>query len=417
MDRPIQKKKWTTGRIIMMIGGTAFIYLIIHLLFIRDVRSRIFVDPDQLSIVTVQRDKFQEFIPVDGIVYPKSTVYIDAVQGGVVEEIFVEDGALLRKGDPILKLSNPNMELSFMETETRIVEAINNLQNSKIDLERNKIFRQQEIVDLQYKIDQTTKDFERTELLYSDSLISSKEYEDAKRDFDFTLKQLTIALKLQQLDSLASVEQEKQIQQSIRRMYDNMGLLHKNLELLYIKAPVDGKLSSFNVEIGQTKSQGEHLGQVDLQDGFKLQANIDERYISRVHTGQEAEFDFSGKTYQLAIHKIYTGVTGGSFPVDLLFVGDYPKNIKRGQTIQLRLEFNRPAEALIIKRGGFFQTSGGNWIYVVDPSGRFAIKRKIRLGSQNTYFYEVLEGLQEGEKVIISSYDPFGDKEKLIFRQ
>lgn len=416
MDRPIQKKKWTTGRIVLMVGGTAFFYLIIHLLFIRDTRSRIYVDPAELSIVTVQRDKFQEFIPVDGIVYPKSTVFIDAVQGGVVEEIFVEDGALLKKGDPILKLSNPNMELSFMETETRIVEAINNLQNSKIDLERNKIYRQQEIIDLQYQIDQTTKNFQRTEILYADSLISTKEFEDSRRNYEFTLKQLTISLKLQRLDSLASVDQEKQILQSIRRMYDNMGLLHKNLELLYIKAPVDGKLSSFNVEIGQTKSQGEHLGQVDMQDGFKLQANIDERYVSRIHTGQEAELDFGGTTYRLAVHKIYTGVTGGSFPVDLLFTGDSPDNIKRGQTIQLRLEFSRPADAIIIKRGGFFQTTGGNWIYVVDPSGRYAIKRKIRLGNQNTYFYEVLEGLQEGEKVIVSSYEPFGNKEKLIFK-
>ncbi|HOW26514.1 MAG TPA: HlyD family efflux transporter periplasmic adaptor subunit [Bacteroidales bacterium] len=416
MDRPIQKKKWTAGRITLIIGGVAFAYLIVHLLFIRDTRSRMYVDPKELSIVKVQLDKFQEFIPVDGIVYPKNTVYIDAVQGGVVEEVFVEDGALLKKGDPILKLSNPNMELSFMETETRIVEAINNLQNSKIDLERNKIFRQQEIVDLQYQIDQTTKNFQRTEKLYADSLISTKEFEDSKRDYEFSMKQLTISLKLQRLDSLSTLDQERQIQQSIRRMYDNMGLLHKNLELLYIKAPVDGKLSSFNVEIGQTKSQGEHLGQVDLQDGFKLQANIDERYVSRVTRGQEAELDFNGTTYRLAVHKIYTGVSGGSFPVDLLFTGDAPDNIKRGQTIQLRLELSRPADAIIIKRGGFFQTTGGNWIYVVDPSGRFALKRKIRLGSQNTYFYEVLEGLREGEQVIVSSYDPFGDKEKLIFR-
>lgn len=399
-----------------MIGCAAFAYLIIHLLFIRDTRSRIYVDPGELSVVTVQKDKFQEFIPVDGIVYPKNTVYIDAVQGGVVEEVFVEDGALLKKGDPILKLSNPNMELSFMETETRIVEAINNLQNSKIDLERNKIFRQQEIVNLQYQIDQATKNFQRMERLYADSLISTKEFEDAKRDHEFSLKQLTISLKLQRLDSLATVDQERQIQQSIRRMYDNMGLLHKNLEMLYIKAPVDGKLSSFSVEIGQTKSQGEHLGQVDLQDGFKLQANIDERYVSRVYVGQEAELDFSGRTYRLAVHKIYTGVSGGSFPVDLLFAGDAPDHIKRGQTIQLRLEFSRPSDAIVIKRGGFFQTTGGNWIYVVDPSGRFAVKRRIRLGNQNTYFYEVLEGLQEGEKVVVSSYEPFGDKEKLIFK-
>lgn len=416
MDRPIQKKKWTSRRIVIIIAGTVFLYLLVHLFFIRDPRSRLYVNPDLLTFYTVKLDKFQEFIPIDGVVYPKSTVFIDAVQGGVVEEVFVEDGAMLSQGDPILKLSNSNMELNFMETETRIVEAINNLQNSKIDLERNKFYRQREIVDLQYQIDQATKDFSRKEELYDELLISTKEFEDAKRDYDFTLKQLNISINLQRLDSTASVEQERQIQQSIRRMYDNMGLLRKNLDLLYIKAPADGKLSSFNVQIGQTKSPGEHLGQIDMQDGFKLQANIDERYVSRVYTGQEAEFDYSGKTYKLFIHKIYTGVSAGSFQVDLLFNEDYPESIKRGQTIACRLFFSRPAEALVIKRGGFFQKTGGNWIYVVDPSGNYAVKREIRLGSQNTYYYEVLEGLDEGEKVIVSSYDAFGGKDKLIFR-
>jgi HlyD family secretion protein len=416
MDRPIQKKRWTTKRIIVIIIGTAFFYLIIHLLFIRDKQTRLYVDSDQLSIATVKLDKFQEFIPVDGIVYPKNTVYIDAVQGGVVDQVFVEDGAILTKGDPILKLTNSNMELSFMETETRVVEAINNLQNSKIDLERNKFYRQREIVDLQYQIDQTTIDFSRKENLYTDGLISTKEYEDAKRNFEFSLRQLNISMNLQRLDSAASVEQERQIKESIKRMHENLLLLRKNLELLYIKAPADGKLSSFNVEIGQTKSPGEHLGQIDMQDGFKLQAAIDERYISRVYVGQEAEFDFTGTTYQLYVNKIYTNVTGGSFQVDLYFKDDSPGSIKRGQTIQLRLEFSRPTEAIIVKRGGFFQETGGNWIYVVDPSGGFASKRKIRIGNQNTYYYEVLEGLKPGENVIVSSYDSFGNKDKLIFR-
>lgn len=416
MDRPIEKKKWTAKKIITILAITAFVYLIIHLIFIRDKQSKLYVNADQLTITEVKLDKFQEFIPIDGVVYPKNTVYIDAVQGGVVEEIYVEDGALLRKGDPILKLSNAGMELNFMEQETRILDAINNLQNSKIDLDRNNFYRQREIIELNYQIDRTKIDFGRKKQLFQDSLISAKEFEDAQRDYEFNMKQLHISLELKKLDSISGIAQERQINISIERMNTNLELLKENLEKLYIRATADGKLSSFSVEIGQNKVPGEHLGQIDMLDGFKLQANIDERYISRVYYEQEAEFDFNGVNYQLYINKIYTDVTNGTFQVDLFFKDGYPKSIKRGQTIQLRLVFSRPQEAIIVKRGGFFQETGGNWIYVVDPSGGFAVKRKIRIGNQNTYYYEVLEGLQPGEKVIVSSYDTFGNKDKLIFR-
>jgi HlyD family secretion protein len=213
------------------------------------------------------------------------------------------------------------------------------------------------------------------------------------------------------------VEQSRQINNSIDRMHNNLNLLNKNLQNLIIKSPATGKLSSFSVEIGQTKTAGEHLGQIDMmEDGFKLRANIDERYISTVFIGQGAEFDFAGGTFQLEIMKIYTDVNNGSFQVDLKFTGEEPKEIKRGQTVQLRLKFSSVRDAIIVKRGGFFQETGGNWIYVINPSGDFAIKRSIRLGRQNSNFYEVMEGLQPGEKVIVSSYEAFGKKDKLVFK-
>ncbi|MCK5838932.1 MAG: HlyD family efflux transporter periplasmic adaptor subunit [Bacteroidales bacterium] len=416
MDRPIEKKRWTAKKIISIVAIASFAYLLIHLFFLRDRQSRLNVFEDQLTIVPVKLDKFQEFIPIDGVVFPKNTIYIDAVQGGVVEIIYVEDGAILNKGDSILKLMNANMEIRYMEQETRILDAINNLQNSKINLERNKFYRQQEILDLEYRIDKVKKDFRRKEDLFDEKLISEVEFEDAGRELELTVKKLQISIKLKKLDSTASVSQVKQINVSILRMEENLSLLGANLENLYIKAPAFGKLSSFGVEIGETKSSGEHLGQIDMLDGFKLRANIDERYISRVYNGQDAEIDFGGENYRLFINKIYTDVTAGSFQVDLYFKDDYPTNIKRGQTIQIRLEFSRPTEALIIKRGGFFQETGGNWIYIVDPSGEFATRRSIRLGSQNTYYYEVIEGLKPGEKVIVSSYDSFGNKDKLVFK-
>jgi len=416
MDRIIEKKKWTTGKLLAMAGGALVLMLLAWMLFFRDNRSSLYVDKSQVTIAAVQKGKFQEFIPVDGVVFPRNTIYIDAVQGGIVEEVFVEDGAILKQGDPILKLANANMELSYMDQETRMYDAINNLSNTLISFEQLRYTRQKEIIQLHYEIDKVKTDFTRKEQFYKDELISQKEFEDAKRDFNYSLKQLEITLRLRKLDSISGVAQGSQINSSMDRMRNNLSLLKRNMDNMTIKSPAEGKLSSFIVEIGQTKSAGEHLGQIDLMDGFKLRANIDERYISRVYTGQKSEFDLGGKIYSLQISKIYTDVTNGSFQVDLVFDGNEPADIKRGQTVQLRVQFSGANDALIVRRGGFFQETGGNWIYVVDPSGTYATKRNIKIGRQNTSNYEVLDGLQPGEQVLISSYDSFGGKEKLIFR-
>jgi HlyD family secretion protein len=416
MDRIIEKKKWTLKKIIQYAGIAVFCLFIIYLFFFLDRSSRVNVEKSQITTATVTLDNFQEFIPVDGMVQPRTTIYIDAVLGGTVEKKFVEDGAQVKKGDVILQLSNANMQLSYMDQETRMYDAINNLQNSRISLEQNKFQRQKEITNLEYQIDQVKTEFERSTKLYDEGVYTLKEFQDAKRDYDYSSKQLLISLDLQRLDSISAEEQKRQIAASVDRMKTNLTLLRSNMEKLLVKSPADGVLSSFNVEIGETKSEGERLGQIDIMDGYKMRASIDERYVSRVVPGQEAELDFSGKTYQLYVHKIYTGVTGGAFQVDMLFKDAVPDNIKRGQTIQMRLQFSTPAEALILKRGGFFQQTGGNWVYVVDPSGDYAVKRNIKLGRQNTKYYEVLEGLEEGEQVIISSYDNFGSKDKLVLK-
>jgi HlyD family secretion protein len=416
MDRIIEKKKWTTKKILQYAAIAVFVFFILYLFLFLDRSSRLNVEKDQVTIARVTLDNFQEFIPVDGVVQPRTTIYIDAVLGGTVEKKFVEDGAEVKKGDVILQLSNANMQLSYMDQETRMYDAINNLQNSRISLEQNKFLRQKEITNLEYQIDQVKIEYDRATKLYDEGVYTMKEFQDAKRDFEFSSKQLSISLDLQRLDSISTEEQKRQIAASVERMKTNLTLLRSNMEKLLVKSPADGVLSSFNVEIGETRSEGERLGQIDIMDGYKMRASIDERYVSRVMPGQEAELDFGGKTYQLFVNKIYTGVTGGAFQVDMLFKDEVPANIKRGQTIQMRLQFSTPAEALILKRGGFFQQTGGNWVYVVDPSGDFAIKRNIRLGRQNTRFYEVLEGLEPGEEVIISSYDNFGSKDKLVLK-
>jgi HlyD family secretion protein len=416
MDRPIKKKKWTVKRLLTIGAIVAFVMFLAYIFLLRDTQSRLYVNRDQMSIATVKEEKFQEFIPNDGIVFPKNTVYIDAVTGGIVEAVYVEDGAILKKGDPILKLMNANMELSTMEQETRMLDAINNLQNTKIQLEQSRFLREKEMANLSYQLQQAKLDYSRKKQLYENQVIAKKDWEDAERNYLGLKRQLELSRELQKLDSIFAYSQIKQINQSITRMGNNLELLRRTIENLNIKAPADGKLSSFSAEIGEIKQVGEHLGQIDMMDGYKLKARIDERYITRVFEGQEAEFDFNRETYKLQISKIYTNVVNGTFEVDLLFDGDTPENIKRGQTVQLRIIFSSATDAIIVKRGGFFQETGGNWIYVVDPSGTYAEKREISIGRQNTRFYEVKDGLDPGEKVIVSSYKSFGGKDKLIFR-
>jgi len=260
------------------------------------------------------------------------------------------------------------------------------------------------------------KTFNRKKVYFEGGHISTEEFENAEREYRFANKRYNIAYRAMQHDSIYTETQMIQIKESIERMQDNLNMLNRNLENLIITAPISGQLSSFNAERGETKHSGENLGQIDVLDGFKLRARIDERYINRTYLGQPAQFDYAGQNYQLEIQKIYSNITGGAFEVDLHFAGNAPEGIRRGQTIQLRLQFSGVADALIIPRGGFYQETGGNWIYVLDPSGSQATKRRIRIGRQNIHHYEVLEGLEPGEQVITSSYDAFGGRERLIFR-
>jgi HlyD family secretion protein len=417
MDRIIEKKRWTYSKLITISAISLFALFLVYLVFIKDKSPRLYVNKNQLTIATVKQMKFQEFIPIDGMVFPKNTFHIDAIQGGVVEALYAEDGDYVEKGDTLLKLLNTAMELNYMEQETRMLAEINNLQNTQLSLEQNKYIRQKEIVQLQYEIDKAKRDFERKVKLHREAVISDQEFEDAERDFDFTVKQLQISLELQRLDSISRETQKRDIKRSLDRMQENLRMLRRNMQNAYVRAPAGGKLSAFDLEIGQTKSSGEQLGLIDVIGGYRLEANIDERYVSRVFIGQEAELTYGNKLYKLYVNKIYTDVTNGSFKVDLYFEDDIaPEGIKRGQTVQVRLTFSGAEDAIVIKRGGFFQETGGNWIYVVDPSGAFAYKRDIRINRQNTMQYEVIEGLQPGEKVIISSYDNFGKKDKLIFK-
>jgi HlyD family secretion protein len=416
MDRIIKKKKWTTKKIVSLGVSILFLVFVFYLIFLRDTSSRLYTDKSRMSIAVVEKGRFQEFIPVDGTVQPLVTIYLDAVFGGRVEEIYVRDGAIVEEGDKILRLSNLSMEMQYIQQENHALEVLNQYQNTQLALEQNKFALERQLTEIDYQLEMAAIDFQRKQEFYREGVISKEEYENSERDYRFSLRRLDIAIRTMKHDSLYTATQLASIKTSIERMQENIIMLNRNLDNLTIRAPITGQLSSFTVERGETKSSGENLGQIDVLDGFKLRARIDERYVNRTFPGQLAEFDYGGQSYKLEISKIYSNITAGAFEVDMHFLNEEPKGIRRGQTIQIRLQFSGVAEALIIPRGGFYQETGGNWIYVLDESGTQATKRRIRIGRQNIHHYEVLEGLEPGENVIVSSYDAFGGKDRLIFR-
>ncbi len=416
MDKAIKKKKWTVKKLLTIAGASALGVFIIYLLFFRDTSSRLYVDKDKMTIATVMQGRFQEFIPVDGVVQPIVTIYVDAVFGGRVEEIYQRDGAHVNEGDKILRLSNAQIEMSYVQQENTALEVLDRYQNTRLNLERNMFSLERELANLEYRLDIAKKNYERKKSFFEQEVISDEEYENAYREYVFAQRHYDIGLRSLQHDSLYVSTQMNLINESIDRMHTNITMLHETLDNLIVRAPISGQLSSFNAERGETKTAGENLGQIDVLDGYKMRVRIDERYVNRTYVGQPASFNYGGQTYDLEINKIYSNITGGAFEVDMQFNGDEPSGIRRGQTIQLRLEFSGVADALIIPRGGFYQATGGNWAYVLDPSGSQAVIRPIRIGRQNIHHYEVLDGLQPGEQVIVSSYDSFGGRDRLIFR-
>jgi HlyD family secretion protein len=412
MDRVIPKKKWTRRKISWLVAALLTLFFLVWFIFLRDTSSKLYIDSSKFIISEVVNDNFQEYIPVDGVVQPIKTIHLDVVNGGQVEKIYVEDGAMLEEGDTILKLSNINLQLDYMNRETQMVDIINNLQNTKLKLEQNHFILKKQLLELDFQLDQAKKEFLRVEKLYEKDMVSDQDYEDAKRSFQYAKRQRSITIESQKHDSLAALLQIQQLKRSLSQMEKNMTIVRENLANLYVKAPVSGMLSSFNAEIGESKVPGQNIGQIDVLDGFKLNAPVDERYISRVYTGQPANFDLNDKTYNLTIKKIYPDVVQGNFRVDFHFTDSVPQTIKKGQTISVKLEFSGLSQSTLIRKGNFFQHTGGNWIYVLKDG--VAEKRDITIGRQNAIYYEVKEGLLPGEEVIISGYKIFGDKEKLV---
>jgi HlyD family secretion protein len=416
MDRIIPKKRWTPKRIGWISGTTIFVFLLIYGLLTVGGSSNLRIEANKLTISEVEFGDFQEFIAVSGTIVPIKTFYLDATQGGTVMQVFLEEGSYLNVGDEILQLDNTDLHLDVMYREAQLFEQENNLRNTRLLMEQNTLMLRTDLLEIDRQIGDSKRKFEQCVRLKEKGLISQHEFEQARDEHNYWINKRKLTVETQRQDSTLRVIQIEQLEASITRMHANMEIINQKLENLVVKAPISGHLTSLNAEVGQLKTPGSRLGQIDVLEGFKINAGIDEYYIARISTRQTGEVKIAGKTYQVVTSKVYPEVREGRFQVDLEFTGDQPEGIRRGQTVQIRLALGELSEALMLARGGFYNDTGGNWAYVLDNSGKYATKRKIRLGRYNTQVYEVLEGLEPGEKVITSSYDNFGDFDRLTFK-
>jgi HlyD family secretion protein len=417
MDRKIDRKKWPPKKIAWVSVASLFVLVVIYNIGFGDHSSKLNVEKEKITISTVDRGPFQEFIPVTGAVMPIKTVYLDAIEGGKVDTVEKLAGSFVSQGDMILRLENTQLLIQISNQDAMVVEQHNLLTNTRFNLDQNRTRSRQLLIDREYETRRLKRIFERQKKLYEGNLISKEEFEQSKDDYDYELRLQQLNTEAFKRDSIFQEVQLNQAENSLNRLGNNLRIAQKRLDNLIISAPVTGQLTSLNAEIGESKAPGERLGQIDVLDGFKVRAAIDEHYIARIEVGQLGQFDFAGKTYTLVTKKVFPEVQNGRFEVDMEFEGEEPGDIRRGQTVRIRLELGDLTEAVMLARGGFYQKTGGNWVYVVEPAGDLATKRQIRLGRQNTQVFEVLEGLEPGERVVTSSYDNYGDIDKLVLKE
>ena len=418
MDKVIEKKKGIarvfTVKALPYWFGVVVIGLIGYLL-VRGNSSSLRVNRDTLTIATVVEGEFNDYIRLNGQVQPMTTIQISPLEGGVVQEIIVEEGAHVRAGERLLVLSNDNLDLQILNSEAELAEKENILRNTLISMEQQKLSLRQEQLQLHTEVGRMKREYEAKQKLYEEKLISREEYLRAEEDYSLVSNRLQLVNERAQQDSLYRSVEIEQMQESLRNMRLNMQMIRRRKENLTIKAPIDGELGLLDVVLGQSVSQGVKIGQINSLGSYKIEAQIDEHYIDRVVAGLEATFERQDEAYSAVIRKVYPEVRNGKFKADLKFVGEQPANIRSGQTYYLNLQLGQPEQAVLVPRGAFFQTTGGRWIYVLDADGEGATRREIRISRQNPQYYEVLEGLSVGEKVIVSGYEKFGDNERLKF--
>jgi HlyD family secretion protein len=375
------------------------------------------VDRERVSIAAVSSGNFEDFIPVRGTVTPATSVFLDAVEGGRVEKLFVKNGAQVHAGQPLVELSNTTLQLDVISREAQVSEQLNNLRNTRLAMEQNRLALKRELVEIDYQIQRLETLDARQEQLYSRGLLSQATFDDAKDELRYYRQRREVTIESQQQDESMRMAQIESLESGVAQLQKNLEIARRNLDSLVITAPIAGQLSSFSAELGQSKQRGETLGQIDDVDDFKLSVQVDEFYVTRTREGLQGEFTLAGKNYPLRVSRVYPQVVSGQFEVDMAFSGTVPPDIRRGQTLQIRMQLGDANAALLLPRGGFFQDTGGNWAFVLDAEGRYAYRRDISLGRRNPEYFEVLSGLEAGEEVIVSEYAAFAEMQRIEFNE
>lgn len=416
MDRTIETKKGLKPKHLIWTGGAAVFLVLLYQVLFASHESVYRADREKLTISTVLNDEFNDYITIIGQVEPISTIYLDAIEGGRVEERLIEEGAMVKKGDVILKLENRQLYQTILNSEASLAEKENYLRNTQISFQTELIQSQRNILENDYRLIRKKRLYEQYENLYQEDLISKEEYLQAKEDYEYEVKLLEINKLKARNDSLIRVTSMNTLEADLLKMRQTLALVHERLDNLEVKAPIDGQLGMLDAEIGQSINQGQRIGLIHVLTSYKVKAKIDEHYIDRVRHGLRASFERNGISFEMTVRKVYPEVRDGQFEIDLLFAGNKPENIRTGQSYHIKLELGESERANLLARGGFFQSTGGQWVFVLNEKATEAEKRSIRIGKQNPQYYEVLEGLAPGEQVITSSYELFGDNDKIVFK-
>ncbi len=420
MDKIIEKKKGIaaafTKRALKYWIGAAFVVLI-AVMILTGKKSVLRVDGSIIVTGTAVDGEFNDYIRLSGQVQPMTTVQISPTEGGNVQRIVAEEGSHVNAGDVIVVLSNESLDMQILNSEAELAEKENILRNTLISMEQQKLSVRQDRLSLQIEVKRAKRAYEQNKALYEEKLIAREDYLKSQEDYELAKDKLDLVINREQQDSLYRSTQISQMHESLENMRINMNMIRKRKENLSVKAPISGELGLLDVELGQSVAAGAKIGQINDLNSYKIQAQIDEHYIDKVSPGLDATFERQNEKFSASIRKVYPEVRDGKFKADFKFVGAQPENIRTGQTYYLNLQLGQPTESILIPRGSFYQSTGGKWIYVMSADGSKAVKRSIRIGRQNPQYYEVLDGLEPGEKVIISSYESFGDKDELDIRK
>lgn len=414
MDIKLEKKKGLQKKHIPYVAGGALFVCLLGWTLFGDHASTLKVDARGITIGDVKRDQFNDFVRVDGQVQPITVVQLSPEEGGIVQEKVVEEGAHVKRGDVIVRLSNSNLDLQILTAEAELAEKQNFLRNTQVTMEQDKLTNETE--KLQYDMDMTRalRNYRQQEQLYNERLIAKEDYLKAREDYELASKKHALVTERLRQDSISRTIQMEEMEISLANMRRNIQLVHQRKENLNVRSQIDGELGLLDVVLGQNITPGQKIGQINDLSDYKIEALIDEHYIDRVKQGLSASFDRQGSRFDLTVRKVYPEVRDGKFRADFVFTGERPDNIRSGQTYYINLELGQPTESIIIPKGTFFQSTGGNWIFVLDVDGKRAYRRSIRIGRQNPQYYEVVEGLEAGERVVVSSYESYKDNEVLV---